>query len=239
MEGPAMARRFAPAFERFDRAELRFCRYLNRSSDSVAVRQLFRAISWLGDGWIWYALLAALPLLYGAEGGLASIHSGLTGAVGVLAYKLIKTRAVRERPYITHSAIHCFSVPLDRYSFPSGHTLHAVSFTLMIGELFPGMGRGARGICCSDRAVAHGARAALSDRRRGRRAARRRARAGELDAALRAARLSSFEHGSATGSAQPRGPNRSQPINPHTSRVSARLTNTAAEPRSFAWPESS
>jgi undecaprenyl-diphosphatase len=132
-----MARRLALAFERFDRAELRFCRYLNRSSDSTAIRQLFRAISWLGDGWAWYALLAALPLVYGAEGGLAALHMGLTGAVGVLAYKLIKTRAVRERPYITHSAIHCASLPLDRYSFPSGHTLHAVSFTLMIASYFP------------------------------------------------------------------------------------------------------
>ena len=54
-----------------------------------------------------------------------------------MVYKLIKTRAVRERPYITHSAIHCVSVPLDRYSFPSGHTLHAVSFTLMIASYFP------------------------------------------------------------------------------------------------------
>jgi undecaprenyl-diphosphatase len=132
-----MARRLALAFERFDRAELRFCRYLNRSSNSAAVRRLFRAVSWLGDGWVWYALLAALPVLYGAEGGLASIHMGLTAAAGLLAYKLIKTRAVRERPYITHSAIHCASVPLDRYSFPSGHTLHAVSFTLMTASYFP------------------------------------------------------------------------------------------------------
>jgi undecaprenyl-diphosphatase len=132
-----MARRLALAFERFDRAELRFCRYLNRSSDSRTIRQLFRVVSWLGDGWVWYALLAALPLIYGAEGGLAAIHMGLTAAVGVLAYKLVKTRAVRERPYITHSAIHCVSVPLDRYSFPSGHTLHAVSFTLLLASYFP------------------------------------------------------------------------------------------------------
>ncbi len=132
-----MARRLALAFERFDRAELRFCRYLNRSSDSTAIRQLFRAVSWLGDGWVWYAWLAALPLLYGHEGGVAALHLGVTGAAGVIAYKLIKTRAVRERPYITHSAIHCVSVPLDRYSFPSGHTLHAVSFTLMIASYFP------------------------------------------------------------------------------------------------------
>ncbi|HZF28358.1 MAG TPA: phosphatase PAP2 family protein [Gammaproteobacteria bacterium] len=132
-----MARRFALAFERFDQAELRFCRYLNRSSGSAAVRQAFRAVSWLGDGWIWYGLLLSLPLIYGHDGLVAALHMALTGAVGVLVYKAIKTRAVRERPYITHSAIQCASVPLDRYSFPSGHTLHAISFTLLTAGYFP------------------------------------------------------------------------------------------------------
>ena len=44
---------------------------------------------------------------------------------------------MRERPYITHSAIECASAPLDRYSFPSGHTLHAVCFTLILTSYFP------------------------------------------------------------------------------------------------------
>ena len=52
-------------------------------------------------------------------------------------YKLIKNRAVRERPYITHDVIECASAPLDRYSFPSGHTLHAVCFTVMLSSYFP------------------------------------------------------------------------------------------------------
>ena len=130
-----MARRLA--FERFDQAELRLCRYLNRSSSSTFVRQVFRAISWLGDGWIWYSLLLALPLIYGAHGGLAAAHMGATALVGIVIYKLVKTRAVRERPYITHSVIQCASVPLDRYSFPSGHTLHAISFTLLFAAYIP------------------------------------------------------------------------------------------------------
>ncbi|HEV7631790.1 MAG TPA: phosphatase PAP2 family protein, partial [Steroidobacteraceae bacterium] len=29
------------------------------------------------------------------------------------------------------------AVPLDRFSFPSGHTLHAVSFTLIASMAFP------------------------------------------------------------------------------------------------------
>ena len=132
-----MDRRVALAFARFDAAELKFCRYLNRSSRSSAVRQLFRAVSWLGDGWLWYGLMLALPLVYGLDGLQASLHMAATGALGVMLYKLIKNHAVRERPYITHSAIECASAPLDRYSFPSGHTLHAVCFTLLLASYFP------------------------------------------------------------------------------------------------------
>lgn len=132
-----MDRRVAIAFARFDAAELRFCRYLNRSSRSTAVRHLFRAVSWLGDGWIWYAAILALPMAYGVDGLQAALHLAATGALGILFYKLIKNHAVRERPYITHSAIECASAPLDRYSFPSGHTLHAVCFTLMLTTYLP------------------------------------------------------------------------------------------------------
>jgi undecaprenyl-diphosphatase len=125
------------AFARFDAAELKFCRCLNRSSRSSIVRESFLAFSWLGDGWLWYSLLLALPVIYGAEGLLASLHMAGTAMVGLTLYKLIKNRAVRERPYITHSAIECASAPLDRYSFPSGHTLHAVCFTLIVASYFP------------------------------------------------------------------------------------------------------
>jgi undecaprenyl-diphosphatase len=132
-----MDRRVAMAFARFDAAELEVCRYLNRSSRSSAIRQVFRAVSWLGDGWVWYALMLTLPLVYGLHGVLAALHLAATGALGVLLYKLIKNHAVRERPYITHSAIECASAPLDRYSFPSGHTLHAVCFTIVLTTYFP------------------------------------------------------------------------------------------------------
>jgi undecaprenyl-diphosphatase len=113
------------------------CRYLNSSSGFVAIRTLFRAVSWLGDGWIWYALIAALPVIYGAEGWIAAAQMALTGAFGVAVYKIVKRHAVRERPFITHAAISCAAAPLDRYSFPSGHTLHAVSFTMLMASHFP------------------------------------------------------------------------------------------------------
>jgi undecaprenyl-diphosphatase len=133
----AMARRMTVAFERFDQAELRLCRYLNRSSASVLTRSLFRAVSWLGDGWAWYALIGSLPLIYGSAGWLPALHMAATGITGVVVYKIVKQYAVRERPYITHTVIQCVSAPLDRYSFPSGHTLHAISFAVLMASYFP------------------------------------------------------------------------------------------------------
>jgi undecaprenyl-diphosphatase len=132
-----MARRVALAFQRFEAAEVKVCRYLNRSSRSSTVRQSFRMVSWLGDGWVWYGVMLALPLVYGTEGLRATLHMALTGALALTLYKIIKNRAVRERPYVTHSAIECASAPLDRYSFPSGHTMHAVCFTLLATSYFP------------------------------------------------------------------------------------------------------
>ncbi|HEX5419966.1 MAG TPA: phosphatase PAP2 family protein [Gammaproteobacteria bacterium] len=132
-----MSERFAHAFRRFDRVELGICRCLNRSSGVAAVRRLFSLASLLGDGWFWYALIALLPFMYGREGLAAAVQMGLTSFVGIAAYKLVKNRAVRERPYITHHAISCITAPLDRYSFPSGHTLHAVCFTLLMTSHFP------------------------------------------------------------------------------------------------------
>jgi undecaprenyl-diphosphatase len=129
--------RLTTAFARFDQAELGCCRLLNRTTHYPSVRTLFRCVSWLGDGWFWYLLIATLPVLYGSEGWYPAAQMALTGAAGVAIYKAIKHRAVRERPFITHAAIDCATAPLDRYSFPSGHTLHAVSFTVVASSYFP------------------------------------------------------------------------------------------------------
>jgi undecaprenyl-diphosphatase len=131
-----MGTRLATAFAHFDQAELRFCRYLNRPSGRSVPRAFFQAVSRLGDGWAWYALILAQSFL---PGGLpAALHLALTGGAGLLAYKLVKRHAVRERPFITHAAVRCAAAPLDRYSFPSGHTLHAVSFAVLGTHYVPG-----------------------------------------------------------------------------------------------------
>jgi len=122
---------------RFDHAEYRLCRSLNRGVAYPLVRYFFKTASRLGDGVIWYVLMIALPLIYGARGLQVSLAMLATGAAGLVAYKVLKRTFVRERPFIRHAGISLAQAPLDRYSFPSGHTLHAMAFTWQACAAFP------------------------------------------------------------------------------------------------------
>lgn len=122
---------------RFDHAEYRLCRSLNRGAAHPLIRRFFKTASRLGDGVVWYVLMALLPLVYGARGLQVSLAMLVTGAAGLVVYKLLKRTFVRERPFIRHAGISLAQAPLDRYSFPSGHTLHAVSFTWQACAAFP------------------------------------------------------------------------------------------------------
>ena len=126
-------------FLRADQAERRLCLLANAAARRRAVRNLFRAVSRLGDGVFWYSLMVVLPLWQGAAGLYTSLRLAVVGAVGLGVYKLLKHRLVRERPYIGLIGIDCAMPPLDRYSFPSGHTLHAVGFTTVAVTAFPAL----------------------------------------------------------------------------------------------------
>ena len=125
---------------RFDNAEYRLCRRLNRGVEHRAIRVFFKVASRLGDGVIWYALMLALPLIYGEPGFRVGLIMLASSAVGLAVYKFLKRTFVRERPFIRHAGISLAGAPLDRYSFPSGHTLHAVAFTWQAVAAFPELG---------------------------------------------------------------------------------------------------
>jgi undecaprenyl-diphosphatase len=126
--------------DRFDAAEYRLCRRLNRSVERTGVRVFFGVASRLGDGVVWYVLVLALPFLYGSEGLRVGAIMLSSGAAGLALYKLLKHTFVRERPFIRYAGISLAGAPLDRYSFPSGHTLHAVAFTWQGCAAFPELG---------------------------------------------------------------------------------------------------
>jgi undecaprenyl-diphosphatase len=137
-----MARITAPArvlgaIAWLDQAELNACRRFNRAVRTAGLLKVFQIASRLGDGVLWYVLIATLALLFGREGRTVALQCAVAGTSGLAIYRLLKNVLVRERPYMTHAAIVCAGKPLDRFSFPSGHTLHAVSFTLIVCTTLP------------------------------------------------------------------------------------------------------
>ncbi|WP_111497441.1 phosphatase PAP2 family protein [Marinobacter bohaiensis] len=124
-------------FERVDQREFLLCQSINRCLRYRCVLPYFRVVSRLGDGWFWYALILSLPLLHPEAGLALALLMAATGLVCTLTYKSLKKTLIRERPFISFPAIHCGTPPLDRYSFPSGHTLHAVCFNTLLALTLP------------------------------------------------------------------------------------------------------
>ncbi|QCO68011.1 phosphatase PAP2 family protein [Luteimonas yindakuii] len=106
-----------------------WCLRTNRWCERGAVFALFACVSRLGDGVFWYLLMAALIVADGWNGVHASVHMAATGVVALTLYRTLKRHTRRPRPFAADARIRAWVAPLDEYSFPSGHTLHAVAFS--------------------------------------------------------------------------------------------------------------
>lgn len=126
-------------FSKADRLEVSLCQYMNRMGHNRQVRLFFKGISRLGDGVFWYTLGALLPIMYGMEGLAALLHIAVVGLVCLSIYSQLKNRLVRQRPFISFEAIQAHTAPLDLYSFPSGHTMNAVNFTVLFCFFVPAL----------------------------------------------------------------------------------------------------
>lgn len=127
----------AAVIDYLDDLEIGICLRFNKLGRTAWVQTGFRWVSKLGDGGFWIAMVMVLLILHGPGAIPWVLQITATAAAGVLIYKSLKRYLVRERPYVSHGAIRLGAAPLDRYSFPSGHTLHAVNFTILLGHVEP------------------------------------------------------------------------------------------------------
>ncbi len=134
--------RALPLHERLRAGEARWCVRANGWCARAAVRRYFAAVSRLGDGVSWYALMAGLVLADGWQGLAASVHMAATGIVALACYRTLKRRTQRRRPFASDVRIRAWVAPLDEFSFPSGHTLHAVAFGLVAMAHYPALAWG-------------------------------------------------------------------------------------------------
>ena len=135
----------SPSPDVLQRGRLReadWCLRGNRLCAHRSPRAYFSLLSRLGDGIAWYALMAALILFDGRAGLFAAAHLAATGAIALALYKALKHWTKRPRPFATDARIRAWVAPLDEFSFPSGHTLHAVAFTLVAVAHYPALAWG-------------------------------------------------------------------------------------------------
>ena len=125
------------AYDRIADLDLELCVRLNRISQFRFWRSFFRVVSRLGNGVFWYSLMALLPLAYGTAAWSTVGRMAVAGVAGLALYRWLKLRTSRPRPFQVYATINAAAPALDRFSFPSGHTLHAVSFALIATADFP------------------------------------------------------------------------------------------------------
>ena len=98
-------------------------------------------VSKVGDGHYWYLVLISLFIFHGLGAVPVFTHVASVGLLCHVLYKSLKNRTARTRPFAFAEAGFDLTVPpLDKYSFPSGHTLHALTFTIVVTSYFPALG---------------------------------------------------------------------------------------------------
>jgi undecaprenyl-diphosphatase len=129
--------RLESSLERLRLWDHALCIRFNGAVRITPVRRVFRVVSRLGDGVFWYSLMLALL----ATGGVSALgpvaRMAVTGLVCTLIYKWLKSKTSRPRPFAVENAVRAGADPLDPFSFPSGHTLHAVAFSTVAIAFYP------------------------------------------------------------------------------------------------------
>lgn len=117
--------------------ELAWIRRLQAVVRYPLVLPLLALVSRLADGVIWYVLILALPVVAGDVGWRCDWRMLAVGITNLALYYPLKCWAGRPRPFAAASDIRPALPALDIFSFPSGHTMHAVAFSLVLAHFFP------------------------------------------------------------------------------------------------------
>jgi len=117
----------------------RGARALHDAVTHRGLRWAFTLASRLGDAPMWIVLLLAMPLLDPVDGTTVAQRMLVLGSVNYLVYASLKRVTRRQRPFEQCEGILAGLPPPDAFSFPSGHTLHAVAFGVLLSAFYPGL----------------------------------------------------------------------------------------------------
>ncbi|MGE5450740.1 MAG: phosphatase PAP2 family protein [Acidobacteriota bacterium] len=117
--------------------ERAFAQWMHQATVRPSLLILFQAVSHLGDGLIWYAVFPCVAMWGGKQSTACLLRLAGMTALNLLVYKILKQMTGRPRPFVSCPGIRVCANVLDEYSFPSGHVLHAVAFTIVLSAYYP------------------------------------------------------------------------------------------------------
>ena len=112
-------------FKRIAAFDNRVSVYWTNRHFSPKVNDRLRFYVRLGDGYIWGVFALFVLAMVGWEAFLPILWQALMAlAVSLIIYEVVKLNTKRPRPFAANPEIKAEVPPLDKYSFPSGHTMN-------------------------------------------------------------------------------------------------------------------
>ena len=124
-------------FERLDAREIPIVRHQMAFAARTRLAPVASMMTVLGNGWIYLLLGLTLVLIEGWRATGTILRAGIAVAVGHGIYACGKRFVARPRPHVTYADIAPRRVPLDCYSFPSGHCMTICAACLPIAVAHP------------------------------------------------------------------------------------------------------
>lgn len=134
------SQRWHRAQSRWSERDREWVRRVHGAASTNAAQAWLVALSHCGNGILWYAVIACVPFVAGNEGWECAREMVFAGTLNLIVYFVVKRRIARARPFEGCEGVRPVLKVPDRYSFPSGHTQHAVAFTLILTYHFPWLG---------------------------------------------------------------------------------------------------
>ncbi|GHV15830.1 phosphatidylglycerophosphatase [Fibrobacterales bacterium] len=121
--------------------DIRFFHFWRRHQFSAKVDSFLRFYTRLGDGYVWTFVVAFLYFFYGFDFLIEIIKKVIPAIfISLALYWLVKLSTRRKRPFDLLKEVRAAVPPLDKYSFPSGHTMNNLAAGFVIFNAIPHIG---------------------------------------------------------------------------------------------------
>jgi undecaprenyl-diphosphatase len=121
--------------------DIRFFKYWRKHSFSPKIDRFLRIYTRLGDGYVWVLVIAFIYFFYEIDILLGLVkHAIPVIFVSLALYWIVKLSVRRKRPFDLFKSVSAEVPPLDKYSFPSGHTMNNLAVGFLILTEIPEIG---------------------------------------------------------------------------------------------------